>query len=105
MSRIESIRRMLQDSPNDTFLLYSLGMELLADGQQAEAILQFQRVIELDSGYLAAYPQAAQAQAEMGDKPGAAAILRSGLAVAEEKGDGHTKDRLELLLKALGEQA
>ena len=101
MSRIDAIRRMLQQSPDDTFLLYSLGMELLAAAQAAEAVGQFRRVLELDSRYLAACAPAAQAYRKMGDIASAADMLRYGLQAADEAGDTHTRDRLRLLLDAL----
>ena len=101
MSRVDAIRQLLQESPNDTFLLYGLGMELLAAGRAAEAAGQFQRVLELDSLYLAAYPPAAQALRQMGDIAGAADTLRRGLAAASQEDDSHTRDRLRLLLDAL----
>ena len=102
MSRLDAIRNLLRDSPNDIFLLYSLGMELLAAGRAAEAAGQFQRVLELDSQYLAAYRPAAQALQQMGDIASAAGMLRRGLAIAEQAGDAHARDRLRLLLDALG---
>ena len=101
MSRVDAIRQLLQESPDDTFLLYSLGMELLAAGKAAEAAGQFRRVLELDSQYLAAYRQAAQALRQMGDIASAAQMLRRGLAVADQAGDTHARDQLRLLLDAL----
>ncbi len=55
MSRIEAIQKMLEDAPQDTFLLYSLGMELLSAGSGAEAAERFNQVLQLDRTYLAAY--------------------------------------------------
>ena len=104
VSRMESSRRRLETSPDDTFLLYSLGMELLGAGQPAEALARFQRILELDAGYLAAYSQAAKAMQETGDPSGAADMLRRGMALAERVGDHHSSDRLALLLAALGAQ-
>ena len=102
MSRIDSIRKLLERSPEDVFLLYSLAMELLTAGQPAEALDRFRRVLELDADYLPAYPQAAKALQALGDKPAAAEMLRRGLAVAERKGDRHARDRIQLVLDALG---
>jgi len=102
VSRIESIRKLLADAPDDTFLLYSLGMELLAAGRSAEAAEQFRRALEVDADYLAAYPQAAKALQACADPAGAAEMLRVGLVVAEKAGDTHARDRLKLQLDALG---
>ncbi len=101
MSRIDAIRDLLGKTPDDAFLLYSLGMELLGAEKPAEAAGQFQRIIELDADYLAAYPQAARALEEAGHTESAAEMLRRGLAVAEAAGDTHAADRMKLLLGAL----
>jgi len=103
VSRIDSIRKLLAGSPDDVFLLYGLGMELLGADRPAEAAEQFRRVLELDGKYLAAYAQAAKALQQAGHRIAAADLLRRGLAVAEQAGDRHTKERLALLLAALGE--
>ena len=100
MGRIESIQKMLQTAPQDTFLLYSLGMELLSAGEAGDAVGPFNRVIELDASYLAAYSAAARAMQESGDPDGAAALLARGIAAAETAGDSHAADRLKLLLDA-----
>lgn len=101
MSRIDSIRKLLQSSPSDTFLLYSLGMELLSANQPAEALDQFRKVLQADPGYLAAYEQAAKALLAGGEKPAAAEMLREGIAAAEKKGDRHAKDHMQMRLEGL----
>lgn len=103
MSRIKSIRDLLQSSPDDTFLLYSLGMELLGEGHADEAVDPFGKLLELDPEYLAGYTQLGQALTAVGDVPGARAAFEAGLVVADRQNDRHSRDRLELLLKALGE--
>lgn len=102
MSRIEQIRKLLTSSPDDTFLLYSLGMELLGGGQAQQAAAAFRRVLELDASYLAAYTQAAAALRQTGDIPAAAELLRQGLELAGRQGDRHAADRIGLLLEGLG---
>ena len=100
MSRIEAIQKMLEDAPQDTFLLYSLGMELLSAGSGAEAAERFNQVLQLDRTYLAAYGATARAMQEAGDPSGAASLLERGIAAAAETGDSHTADRFKLMLAA-----
>lgn len=100
MSRIESIRELLASSPDDTFLLYSLGMELLGGDHPAEAAEQFRRVIQLDPDYLAAYAQLGLALQATGDNAAAAEVFAQGVEVADRQGNGHAADRLRLLLSA-----
>ncbi len=101
MTRIESIRKLLAASPDDTFLLYSLGMELLAAGRAAEAVEAFERVVGHDPEYLAAYGQLGHALEAVGDRPAAAERYRQGQAVARRQGDGHAADRFALWLAAV----
>ncbi len=104
MSRIDQIRKLLVSSPNDTFLLYSLGMEFLNQGDAAEALSTFERVLAVDENYLAAYTQAAAAAARMGDKTAARQWLQRGLELANKQADRHAADRITLLLEAMGNQ-
>jgi len=98
MSRIDSIRKLLACSPDDTFLLYSLGMELLGSDEPADAVAQFRRVLARDPDYLAAYAQMGRAMQAAGDQAGAAEIFTRGIEVARRQGDQHTAERLGLLL-------
>ena len=101
MSRIEQIRKLLSQSPNDTFLLYSLGMEQLGQAQPREAAATFARVLELDANYLPAYTQAAAAHRQMGDVAAAVQLLRQGKELALRTHDQHAADRISLLLEAM----
>jgi len=101
MSRIDSIRELLASSPDDIFLLYSLGMELLGAGQAAEAVEQFNGLLQKDPDYLPAYLQLAQALQATGDKAAATEVLGRGIALAERQADGHIADRLRLVLNGL----
>ena len=76
MTRIDSIRKLLASSPDDTFLLYSLGMELMGDGRAAEAVEAFERVLRSDPDYLAAYGQVGHALEAVGDRAAAAVRYR-----------------------------
>ena len=49
MSRIEQIRQLLAKSPDDTFLLYSLGMEQLSGDEPREAATTFARARQAPS--------------------------------------------------------
>lgn len=105
MTRIDSIRKLLAASPDDTFLLYSLGMELMAAGRAAEAVEAFERARQCDPDYLAAYGQLGHALDAAGDRDAAAEQYRAGLAVAERQGDQHAADRFRLWLSAAGGSA
>ncbi|NLF33201.1 MAG: tetratricopeptide repeat protein [Planctomycetes bacterium] len=102
MTRIDSIRKLLAASPDDTFLLYSLGMELMTAGRAVEAAEAFERVLRIDPDYLAAYGQLGRALEAAGDRDAAVERYRAGLAVAQRQGDHHAADRFRLWLAAAG---
>lgn len=89
MSRIEQIERMLASEPNDAFLNFGLAMEYTKAGRDEEAIRQFSRVLEVDSGYVAAYSQKANLLLKMSRAAEAASTLRDGIAIAKGKGEAH----------------
>ena len=59
MIRIDQLQQMIQEDPQDVFLQYALGLEFLnADISKAKE--QFEKVLQLDSTYVAAYYQLGQ---------------------------------------------
>ena len=53
--RIEQFRKMATDDPGNALGHFSLGRELLNAGQDADAVLSFERVIEIDPNLSRAY--------------------------------------------------
>jgi len=101
-NRLEMIRSMLANNPQDVFLSYSLGMELLSAGDASQAAAQFARVIELDRGYLPAYVEAGKALRAAGRPAEARAVFAEGLKLATARGDGHICDHIQQQLEGLG---
>ena len=60
MSRREKIEAMLADDPGDTFLRYSLAMELDKEGQHDESLAKFRELTKDNPPYIAAYFMAGQ---------------------------------------------
>lgn len=56
--RIRELNKMLQTEPDDVFLNYALGIELVSSpGSEEAAENQFKKVLELDPNYIAAFYQ------------------------------------------------
>jgi tetratricopeptide (TPR) repeat protein len=100
--RIEQIRKLLARDTSDLFLNYSLGMELASAGRNEEAAGQFQRCIELDGNYLAAYGEAGKAYRAAGLLEQARAAFQAGLELAGRQGERHIQDFLSQQLESLG---
>lgn len=89
MSRRDQLQQMLQQSPEDTFLLYALALEERSSGNGEAALSQLDRVLAVDSDYVAAYFQKGQILAGLGRDEQARQVLQEGVAVAGRVGDDH----------------
>lgn len=101
MSRREKLEKMLHSQPDDPFLHYALAMEWLKEGATDAGLERFDRVLALDSGYLGAYFQKANALAGVERVDEARETLRAGIEAARRKGDGHAADEMQGLLDSL----
>ena len=100
--RIETITKLLENSPDDVFLHYSLGMELASAGRHGEAVGAFRRCIELDRKYLAAYVEAGKSLRSDGQIPAAREIFAEGMELAALQGESHMRDHIQQQLDGLG---
>jgi len=89
MSRRDQLQQMLQQSPDDAFLLYALAMEERSTGNDQAALSQLDRVLAVDSDYVAAYFQKGQILAGLDQPEQARQVLQEGVAVAGRVGDDH----------------
>jgi len=101
--RIEQIRKMLEAEPSDVLLNYALALELFNAGQHDEAIEQFDKVIALDPNYSAAYMQKARSLIGLHRQAEARTVLEKGIQMAVAAGDAHAQEKMEELLRALGQ--
>jgi tetratricopeptide (TPR) repeat protein len=101
MSRLEQLEKMLAAEPNDPFLHYSIAMELAKAKRYDESLARYQKVLELDADYLAAYAQMGKLLLELGRRDEARQALAAGVERASAKGERHAQDDMEKLLKAI----
>lgn len=88
MARVDRIRALLTESPDDPELHYALAMEHASTGDDAGCVAVFRELIERFAAapFIPAYLQAGQALARLDRTNEAAAVLREGIAAAERKG-------------------
>jgi predicted Zn-dependent protease len=91
--RAEQLRKLLEKTPGDTFLLYALALELKKLDDKAGALDYLARTITIDPHYHYAYYQQGQILESQGETEAAKAAYDAGIARAGKVGDG----------KALGE--
>ncbi|PAY19768.1 hypothetical protein CKO51_09505 [Rhodopirellula sp. SM50] len=103
MSRKEKILAMLQEDPTDTFLRYSLAMELRTEGDHSSSLEKLDELARETPPYVPAFFMAAQQLVDLGRVDEARTRLRNGIDQARAQGDGHAAAEMSELLATLGE--
>src|SRR4051812_24705731 len=101
MSRREKIEAMLADDPGDTFLRYSLAMELDKEGNHDASLIRFAELTRDNPPYVPAYFMAGQQLVRIGRIDEAHTILRNGIAAAQTQGDLHAAGEMAEFLASL----
>jgi Flp pilus assembly protein TadD len=102
MNRLDQLQQMLQDSPDDTFLLYALAMEQRSAGDDEAALTGLDRVLAVDSDYVAAYFQKGQILAGLDRLEQARQVLQQGITIARGVGDDHAAAEMTEFLASIG---
>ncbi len=100
-NRLEILKQMLQENPNNTFARYGLAMEYAKGGDHHEAIAEFRNLLQHDEDYAAAYFHAGQVYEKLGQVEEARATYEKGIEVTTRKGDTHTRSEIEAALSLL----
>jgi tetratricopeptide (TPR) repeat protein len=102
MTRREKIEAMLADDPADTFLRYSLAMELDKGGDHETSLAKFAELARGNPPYVPAFFMAGQQLVRLGRVDEARAILRNGIDAAQAQNDFHAAGEMTELLVSLG---
>lgn len=101
-TRLELIQQMLEQKPNDTFLLYGLANEYKNVGDLPKALETYQQLMASNPDYVAAYYHCGQTLEKAGDETAAAETYDRGIAVARRIGDAHALSELQAARDILG---
>ena len=101
-SRREKIEAMLADEPNDTFLRYSLAMELGKEGLHERSLEGLQSLKQDMPPYVPAFFMSAQQLAKLDRVDEARSALREGIDQARQQGDTHAAGEMSEFLASLG---
>ena len=101
-SRREKIEAMLADEPGDTFLRYSLAMELRKEGDFDTSLARFRELMAADPAHVPSFFMAGKLLVELQKIEQARAVLREGVEQARAQGDHHAAAEMSELLVALG---
>lgn len=100
--RIAQFRKMATDDPDNELGHFRLGQLLMDDNQPAEAVLSFERTLELSPQFSKVFQLLGECLIKLDQKDKAITVLTDGWKNADEKGDRLPKEAMEKLLKGLG---
>lgn len=95
MSRIDAIKKFVEQSPNDPFPRYGLAMEYKNAGRAEEAVATFRELQTRNPDYVPQYLMHGNLLAAMHQLDEARAVYDAGIAAARTKGDAHALSELE----------
>ena len=98
---IDALKNMLAQGQDSLILRFGLGQALLKADQPDEAIQHFNKALEFDPEYSAAWKLLGKALAENNQHAGAIEAYQKGIAVAEKKGDIQAAKEMKVFLKRL----
>ncbi len=99
MSRLEKIREMLRQEPEDVFLRYALAMELDSAGNAEESLALFADLMRGDPPHVASFFRTAQILARLGKTALVIEALQAGIQQARSQGDQHTAMEMAQMLE------
>jgi tetratricopeptide (TPR) repeat protein len=97
-TRLEILKGMVAQNPNDSFSRYGLAMEYRNSGDLAAAAGEFRALIAAHPDYTAAYFHGGQTLERLGLPAEAREVYLQGIAAATRKGDFHTRDEIQAAL-------
>ncbi len=102
-TRREKIEAMLVDDPTDTFLRYSLAMELDKEGENDSSLEKLRELTQDETPYIPAFFMGGQQLARLDRVTESRALLRDGIEQARTQGDSHAAGEMSEFLASLGE--
>jgi len=102
-TRREKIEAMLVDDPTDTFLRYSLAMELDKENENDRSLQQLMELTKDEPPYVPAFFMAGQQLTRLDRVDEARGILREGIEQARTQNDSHAAGEMSEFLASLGE--
>jgi Tfp pilus assembly protein PilF len=87
MDRIEKLKEFLQANPKDSFVQHALALEYIKLGNDGEARILFENILDRESGYVGSYYHLAKLLERIGENDSAIKICEKGLVEAKKAGD------------------
>ncbi len=102
-TRLEQLLGYLEESPNDTFILYALAKEYELQGDLGKALKQFERLLEVDTNYVGAYYHLGKLFEKLDQPNKAFSTYKEGMEIAKKQNDQHAFSELAEAKLMLGD--
>ena len=99
--RLNSLLKLLEQDPHDSFLSYGIALEHISTGNYEEAERYLSSIIKKDQDYVPAYMQLAQVYENLNLIDKAKNIYKEGIEIARKNNDSHTAEEMEDFLNEL----
>jgi tetratricopeptide (TPR) repeat protein len=100
-NRLELLKNLVAQNPGDSFARYGLAMACASAGDYAQAVENYQKLLEINPKYVAAYYHGGQSLEKLGRLGEARELYRRGIDISTQIGDLHTRSELEAVLDLL----
>lgn len=101
MDRLQMLKDLLAQDPNNQLARYGLGMEYSTKGDVDAAVSEFKNLLQINPDYANAYFMAAQTLAKAERKDEAKQLLMQGITAAARTGNGHAQSEMQAFLDEL----
>lgn len=95
MSRLETLKKLVEDDPMDEFSRYALALEYISAGEKENALDVFVNLKLQSPEYLPLYYQLGKLYEDRGETDYAASVYKEGISLAEKQNDSFTKSELQ----------
>lgn len=89
MSRLSQLQAMLNESPNDSFLLFAIAKEYESMNEREQAMRHYLQLVASDPGYVGTYYHLAKLYEKIDNPEKALETYTRGMEVARQVGDQH----------------
>lgn len=103
-TRLEQLRGMLAEEPDDAFIRYAIALELKRAGRMEEAANDLEALLMNDPKYIACYYQLALILVDLGRAPEAIHVCEAGSLQCLTTGDRKARSELLELKKAIADE-
>lgn len=101
MDRISKLKEFLVANPKDSFLQHALALEYIKLGDDEQARVLFDEIVNREPGYIGSYYHLAKLQERLGETDKAVQVYKKGMEEAKKAGDNHAYGELKAAYEEL----